>query len=150
MKLFEEEGEVYATWLGRTNEVPYYFCVNYQAASSTVSQYGEHVYEGVANVLATMPITETQDISGRICREQIRIDRKGMEVKYFDFFPDSTDLVLMLLKDGLYVTEIDDRAWQNVQLLYPGEDIDVRVSGGRIYIKDDGYLLEVLTELATQ
>ncbi len=150
MKLYEDNGEVYASWLGRESDIPYYFCVNYQAASSTVSQYGEHVYEGVATVLATMPITETQNISGRICRDTIRIDRKGKEVKMFDFFPNSTDLVLLLLDDGLYVTEIDDRAWQNVQLLYPGTDIDVRVSSGRIYVKDDVYLMEVFTELAVQ
>ena len=149
MKLYELDGEVYAVWQGRDNDIPYYFCINHEAASSTVLRYGEHVYESVANVLASMPITETQNISGRICRDQIRLDRKGMEVKYFNFFPDSTDLALLLLDDGLYVTEIDDRAWQNVQLLYPGEDIEVRVSGGRIYIKDGSYLLEVLTELAT-
>jgi len=150
MKLYESDGEVYATWLGRDNEIPYYFCVNYQAASSTVTQYGKHVYEGVATVLATMPITETQNLSGRICRDTIRIDRKGKEVKMFDFFPNSIDLVLLLLDDGLYVTEIDDRAWQNVQLLYPGNNIDARVSGGRIYVKDGNYLMEVLTELSTQ
>ncbi len=150
MKLYEAGGEVYAAWQGRDNEIPYYFCVNHQAASSTVSQYGEHVYEGVATVLATMPITETQNISGRICRNNIRIDRKDKEVIMFDFFPDSTDLVVILLDDGLYVTEIDDRAWQNVQLLYPGKDIEARVSGGRIYVKDGQYLLEVLTELAVQ
>ena len=149
MELYELDGEVYAVWQGRDNDIPYYFCINHEAASSTVLRYGEHVYESVANVLASMPITETQNISGRICRDQIRLDRKGMEVKYFNFFPDSTDLALLLLDDGLYVTEIDDRAWQNVQLLYPGEDIEVRVSGGRIYIKDGSYLLEVLTELAT-
>jgi len=97
-----------------------------------------------------MPITETQNISGRICRNNIRIDRKDKEVIMFDFFPDSTDLVVILLDDGLYVTEIDDRAWQNVQLLYPGKDIEARVSGGRIYVKDGQYLLEVLTELAVQ
>lgn len=150
MKLYEADGEVYALWLGRESDIPYYFCVNYQAASSTVSQYGEHVYEGVATVLATMPITETQNLSGRVCRDQIRIDRKGKEVKMFDFFPGSTDLVVMLLDDGLYVTEIDDRAWQNVQLLYPGNNIDARIAGGRIYVKDGEYLMEVLTELSAQ
>ena len=71
----------------------------------------------------------------------------GQTVEYFDFFPGNSSLVLMHLEDGLYVTEIDDRSWQNSQLLYPGEDITVRVEGGQIYVRDRGYLLEVFTEI---
>lgn len=150
MKLSEVDGEVYAMWLGGETEIPYYFCVNYTAASSTAANYGEHVYEGVASVLATMPVTESQNITGRICRETIRIDRLGQDYEMFTFFPGSTDLVLMHLTEGLYVVEIDDRAWQNTQLLYPGTDLEVTVDGENIYIKDRGYILEVLTEIVAE
>jgi hypothetical protein len=149
MKLYERDGDVYATWQGNRQSIPYYFCVNHEAASSTVAQYGAHVYEGVANLLATMPMTETEDRLGRVCRDAIRIDDKGQEVKFFTFFPGAIDLVLMHLADGLYVVEIDDRAWQNVQLLYPGQDIEVAVDGGRIYVKDRTYYLEVFTVIET-
>ena len=147
MRLFEVNDEIYARWVGVQNNTPYYFCVHHEAASSTRAAYGEHVYDGVAAVLATMPITESQDRSSRVCREEIRIDRMGQTVEYFDFFPGNSSLVLMHLEDGLYVTEIDDRSWQNSQLLYPGEDITVRVEGGQIYVRDRGYLLEVFTEI---
>ncbi len=147
MRLYEADGELYARWVGNESDIPYYFCVYHEAASSTRAAYGEHVYDGVAAVLATMPITETQDRSSRVCREEIRIDRMGQEIGYFNFFPGNSSLVLLQLEDGLYVTEIDDRAWQNSQLLYPGDDIEVRIEGGQIYVRDRGYLLEVLTEI---
>lgn len=147
MKLYKADGDVYAQWQGPQNTIPYYFCVFHQMASTTVMNYGEHVYEGVANVLASMPVTESQDRTGRICRDTIGIDHLGQTVRRFTFVPGSTDLVLQLLEDGLYVTEIDDRAWQNTQLLYPGEDIDMVIDGGRIFIKDRDYYLEVYTEL---
>jgi hypothetical protein len=53
----------------------------------------------------------------------------------------------MLLQDGLYVVEVDDRAWQNTQAVYPGTKLDAIVDGGRIYVKDRGHLIEVLTVL---
>jgi hypothetical protein len=69
-------------------------------------------------------------------------------VKWFDFMPDNENLVLMLLDDGLFVIEADDRAWQNTQLLYPGKDLEVLLDGGRIFVKDGDYYLEVFTEIA--
>jgi hypothetical protein len=56
----------------------------------------------------------------------------------------------MHLSDGLYAVEVDDRAWQNTQLLYPGTDIHVVQDGGRIYVQDGEYYLEVFTEIASQ
>jgi len=147
MKLFETDAGVFATWQGSAEQIPYYFCVHHEAASSTRTQYGEHVYEGVATLLASMPLTESQEQTGRICRERIRIDDRGQAVEYFTFLPGSTDHVLMHLADGVYVVEIDDRAWQNVQLLYPGTDLAVAVDGGRIYVADSGYFFEVLTTI---
>ena len=83
----------------------------------------------------------------RVCRIDIRIDRKWQEVIWFDFLPNRSDLVLMLLEDGLYVVEIDDRSWQNVQLLYPGTDLVVLLDAGRVMVKDGEYILEVFTDL---
>jgi hypothetical protein len=58
------------------------------------------------------------------------------------------DLVLLQLEDGLYVTEVDDRAWQNTQLLYPGRDFQVAISGGRIYLREAEHIFEVLPTVA--
>ncbi len=81
----------------------------------------------------------------RVCRTDIRIDRKGQKVHDFDFVPDNVNLVLMHLDDGIYVTEIDDRSWQNVQLLYPGKDIMMLIYRDSIFIKEGKFIFEALT-----
>jgi len=53
----------------------------------------------------------------------------------------------MHLQDGVYVTEIDDRAWQNTQLLYPGEGLKVVVENDIIYLKDRELYFEIITEI---
>ncbi len=149
LSLYENEGEIYISWNGNPDDVPYYYCVIYQGEKKTSSEYGKHVtdallkqFKGSSNLSALQ--------GERVCRSDIRIDRLGKEVLWFDFFPDSGDLVLLHLEDGLYVVEVDDRAWQNTQLLYPGEDIHVVQDGGRIYVKDGEYYVEVFTEIASQ
>jgi hypothetical protein len=61
--------------------------------------------------------------------------------------PDSRDHVLMHLSDGIYVVEIDDRAWQNTQLLYPGQNLTLLIDSGRILVQDGDTMFEVFTEL---
>lgn len=150
-KLYKANGEVYVTWEGDQRSIPYYYCVNYQGATSTAELYGEHVWKQLASELASSSVLFGDlQRSETICRSTIRIDRGYSEVKWFDFMPDNSDLVLMLLNDGLYVVEADDRAWQNMQLLYKGEDIEVVVDGSSIYVRDGSYTLVVGTELQTQ
>lgn len=147
--LFASGDEVYARWIGEPSEGPYYYCVDHESASSTVTRYGEHVYASIEQFLATSSSKNIlfQNDRLRVCRDEIRIDRKQQNVLDFHFFPNSTDLVLLALEDGVYVVEIDDRAWQNTQLLFPGENLRMIVEGGRIYIFDGERYLEVYTEL---
>lgn len=148
-KLFQKQGEVFISWNGDQNHTPYYYCLNYESALGTTAQYGQHVYDSLLASIASS--TKLEDhIGERMCRTQIGIDDLNQKVIWFDFFPGSTDLILMHLTDGLYVVEVDDRAWQNSQLLYPGKDIKVIQDGGRIYIHDGKYYLEVFTEIASQ
>ncbi|MEX0930677.1 MAG: hypothetical protein WDZ68_00100 [Candidatus Paceibacterota bacterium] len=148
--LYEDDGEVYARWIGSDRSVPYYYCITFTNPDRTTLEYGEHVYESIVEQFGN-----THNLSGvdtdptRVCRDTIRVDRDGQNVTWFDFLPNSTHHVLMLLEDGLYVVEIDDRAWQNVQLLYQGEDLEVRVDGGQIYVFDGEYYFEVFTEIAS-
>lgn len=147
--LFEKNSEVYIHWSGNTNNIPYYYCVNYENEEKTVSEYGQHVFsELLASVASSSDLLKRK--GERICRDTIHIDRMQKKVIWFDYFPDSTDLILMHLEDGLYVTEVDDRAWQNAQLLYPGTDIHVIQDGGRVFVHDGEYYLEVFTELLSQ
>lgn len=149
MRLFETRDGVYAEWIGNDRSIPYYFCVTYTSPATTTAEYGAHVYESLVEEFGTTTDLSDERNSGtRLCRDQIRIDDGGQDVKWFGFLPTSAHHVLMLLSGGLYVVEIDDRAWQNVQLLYPGNELDVRVDGGRIYVFDGTYYFEALTELS--
>lgn len=148
MRLFKEGEDVYATWLGGDRALPYYFCVTYTTEERTIREYGAHVYESLLDEYTDAAgVVRLGPAGSRLCRDTIRIDRMGQEVSAFYFMPASMHHVLLLLEDGIHVVEIDDRAWQNTQLLYPGEDLEVRVDNGRIYVFDGEYYFEVLTAL---
>lgn len=146
MRIIERGPELYATWVGPENSIPNYFCVTGTASGTIAERYGEHVADQIeAQRISTIkPLL----IDGtRFCRTEIRLDRLRQTVKYYEFLPNSTGLVLLQLDDGLYVGEIDDRSWQNTQLLYPGDDFEVVVSNDNIYIKENGIYFELLTEI---
>ena len=147
--LKERGDDVVMVWKGNLNDVPYYYCIHYEDEPKTVSQYGQHVYNALAASVASSTLLKEKE-GERICRSSIRIDDLNKKVLWFDFFPDSTDLVLMQLEDGLYVVEVDDRAWQNTQPLYLKKDIEVLQDGGRIFIHDGLQYLEVFTQMGAQ
>ena len=148
IRLVTKAVELYAVWQGKALDVPYYFCVNTGSYASTSQHYGEHVAQAVFEQLGTTTATSTLvTVNDRICRTEIKLDRLRQEVYLYEFFPGTDDLVLLQLQDGLYVTEIDDRAWQNTQLLYPGENLQVLVENDIIYLRKDDYYFEILTEI---
>jgi hypothetical protein len=148
VRLIDRKDDVYAVWQNGLNNIPYYYCVGDKSFGSTNKRFGEHVAEAIfgQNVSTTTVVHE----SDRVCRLEIKLNRLGQDVYFYDFFPKSSDLVLLLLSDGLYVTEIDDRAWQNTQLLYPGDDFEVLVESNIIYIKEDDNYFEIITEIETK
>jgi len=148
MELFDDEGELYAKWLGSSAAIPYYLCISSSSVASTSQRYGEHVAEAV-EVARQSTSTPLLIDNNRVCRTQVKLDRLRQDVFYYHFFPNSSDLVLMQLQDGIYVTEIDDRAWQNTQLLYPGTDIHTIVENDVIYIKDGEYYFQIVTQIET-
>lgn len=146
MQLLDRDGELYAVWKGSDNNVPYYFCTANVSSSTISERYGEHV--AIETERLRMSTTTPLIVNGsKICRPEIKIDRKRQDVYFYDFFPASSDLVLLQLEDGLYVTEIDDRSWQNTQLLYPGDDFEVVLENGQIFIHEDGLYFELVTEI---
>lgn len=145
--LHKKGADVFATILPTVKRPPYYFCETKlsDAAKSRMSFIGFSKNQQVepydtANILSD----SEQD---RLCRDEIKLDRKDKEVIDFNFLPDSSNLVLLHLSDGIYVTEIDDRAWQNSQLLYKGDDLQMLVYGGSIFINDRSSYFEIFTEL---
>lgn len=148
IRLYKKDGDVYAQWTGSQDATPYYFCVNYKNEKQIRNDYGDHVYKALVDQRSNELLTADSTIGNdTICRKEIRIDRKQQKVQWFSFFPGDEDLVLMLLEDGLYVIEIDDRGWQNTQLLYPGTDLEFVVDGSQIFVYDGQYYLELLTEI---
>jgi hypothetical protein len=148
MRLVNRALELYAVWQGESWDVPYYFCVGSSTIASTSERYGEHVAAAVFTQLGTTTATSTLVmVDDRICRTEIKLDRLQQDVFLYDFFPDSSDLVLLHLEKGLYVTEIDDRAWQNSQLLYPGTNFRTIIENGLIYIEQGDDYFEVIPEI---
>lgn len=141
--------EVFAVYQGVLRNIPYYYCLPTAIAASTTEQYGAHVTRSLTDAqLASTTLFERGTWFGQTCRSEIRLDRKNQMVAWYDFVPGSSDLVLLQLEDGIYVTEIDDRAWQNHQLLYPtSEDIQIVVNGGQIFLRVDDVFAELYLEL---
>jgi hypothetical protein len=146
MRLVERDDELHARWIGAGNATPHYFCAPNSASSTVAERLGEHVVAQI-EVQRLSTSTPLHFEGDRTCRTEIRIDRKWQGIKYYEFFPNSTDLVVLQLEDGLYITEIDDRSWQNTQMIYPGDNFRVMVTDTNIYIEEDGNFFELLTKI---
>lgn len=80
------------------------------------------------------------------CVENIMLNTKEEKPSHFDFFPGTSDLVIVTLKGGVYVTELDNRSGQNIQPLYQASGADFRIIDGAIYVKivdDTIYKVEI-------
>ncbi|MHB0977914.1 MAG: hypothetical protein ACYC1K_00695 [Minisyncoccota bacterium] len=71
-----------------------------------------------------------------VCKKEIVIQTPS-PVGAFDFFPGRSDLVIVVLDSGIYVSEIDDRSGQNIQPMLNGENLDMRVKDNIIYVKKE-------------
>ena len=149
--LYEQGDDVYAKTLGDGRDIPAYFCAVTESATAKVRAELQAQAEQGSSTLGSLgsAIEFAPGDLPRVCRTDIQINRHSQEILGFTFFPGSDNLVLLHLTDGVYVSEIDDRAWQNTQKLYPGRDIEMIIDGGRIYVKDGGNIVEVYTTVAT-
>lgn len=150
--MFRRGDDVVVRFTGSERNIPYYFCIPDDIATTTSERYEAQVIaarKALAEELELQSGIETTTTAERECRREIMIDRQGQEIISFSFMPGTTDLVLLHRNDGVFVTEVDDRAWQNTQPLYPQSVDAVVVDGGRIYVKDGSNYFELLTELPT-
>lgn len=145
LTLYKSEEDVFAAVIDQNKKIPPYFCTN--RTEYVANKSVEKSLIPSTGVIDENLMTEDQSAEKLECRKEILIDRKYQTVKDFTFFPGSESLVLMLLENGLYVVEVDDRSWQNVQMLYPGRDLHFIVYGGGIFVKDGYLILEALTEI---
>lgn len=150
--LFRRGDDIVVRFTGSERNIPYYFCIPDDIATTTSERYEAQVIaarKALAEELELKDGIETTTTAERECRREITIDRQGQDIISFSFMPGTTDLVLLHRKDGVVVTEVDDRAWQNTQPLYKQSVDAVVVDGGRIFVKDGSNYFELLTELPT-
>lgn len=145
LTLMESGADVVAVAIGTGRQIPHYFCTTQieqegvlESETAESLEQGDLMFEKTLNELSN---------NTRVCRDEIVMDRQGEEVLGFNFLPDDENLVLILRPSGLYVTEIDDRVWQNTQPLYLGTDIEFLVYNGAIFIRDGALILEVFTDI---
>jgi len=145
VRLYEAHDGLYATWTGAREDMPYYYCAEDfdLLSTSTAPDLAAQAHTAKQPELIG-PVQEVaQDTA---CDPTIRIDTKGEEVRSFDFFPGSSDFVLVALDSGIYMVEVDDRAWQNMQPIMQGTGLDMRVENGNIYVYDGHLIYHVLLE----
>lgn len=152
VRLFRKGEDVYARWIGPREEMPYYYCAEAfdLIGTSTLPRDSR----GVASVVTSLDDEETAELlhpvqqvdDDQVCEPEIQLDRKGQTVYDFNFVPGSIDFVAMSLESGVYVVEIDDRAWQNMQPLILNEGLRMRVENDRIYVYDGNLIYEMILE----
>lgn len=142
LTLFERDGEVFVSATAQNfRQIPHYFCAASVVESDLLTQVtGLGESTSTSATIAPLPVTK--------CRDEIQIDRQNQEVLSFDFFPSNANLVLLHLENGIYVVEVDDRAWQNAQPLYLGRDVELLLYRGGIFIKEGELIFEVIPEIA--
>ena len=153
VQLTRADDEVLATWVGSFEQMPYYYCAPDFPAYSTSSPANTLPSEVIPTPEDEV-VPQGEDIMGpvqtipkdTVCDARIRIDRKWQKVSDFDFFPGSTDFVVMALDDGIYMVEVDDRSWQNVQPLIMGKDLAFHIENGSIYVYDGALIYQVLLQ----
>lgn len=152
VRLFERGADIFAGWVGSRESMPYYYCAEaFDSLGSTTQKNAKTsnldsilVKKVDTESLVNPPVQKVPE--GAVCVPEIRIDRKWQKVHYFDFFPGSTDLVVVVLDDGVYAVEVDDRSWQNVQPIMIGKGLSARVDNGRVIIFDGTQFYEMLFE----
>ncbi len=155
VRLFESDGDIYASWVGPRESMPYYYCAEPFAPWATTTEPTPEAQTKDEAALALYAADEeAAEVPGQVqevapeqeCKPSIRLDRKGQKVYSFDFFPGTTDIAILALEHGIYAVEVDDRAWQNVQPIMEGEKLSVRVENGQIYVYDGTAIYEMILE----
>lgn len=74
-----------------------------------------------------------------LCRDQIILDW-AEEILKFDFLPGRNDVFVVLVSDGVYAVEVDDRSDRNIQTIYLGQNLDFEKDSNEIIFVKDGFV----------
>lgn len=153
----DENGEVYATWVGNFEQMPYYYCAapfpRYSTSSpevvpDEVAEDGTQTLPQEANTALSAPefIHPVQEVpEDTLCDRRIRLDA-GEPISAYDFMQNTTDLVVVELESGIHVMEVDPRAWQNKQPLLLGSNLKMSVENGSIFVYDGVLIYQVIID----
>ncbi|MCF7816149.1 MAG: hypothetical protein K9M10_00750 [Candidatus Pacebacteria bacterium] len=154
VKLFKQGDELFARWVGSFEQMPYYFCapdfLPYSTSSIDDSLMIDEEIDIIDNNISVdgeITMHPVQSVPANIeCDPIIRIDNQSQDIREFNFFPGSTDLVVVALANGIYVVEIDDRSWQNAQPLILGDNLRMYIENGNIYVYDGELIYQVFMQ----
>ena len=110
-------------------------------ASSTeekiINKLSAEVQSGVIKVLWTGEEDSRPSYFclGAECKEEIFVRGQG-SIGSFYFLPGRDDVIIFETPNGIFVSEIDDRSKQNMQIIWQKNALKLRVSDNTIYIKD--------------
>ena len=155
VKLSRQGEDLIATWVGSFEDMPYYFCApdfepygtGVVATTTDTVETTDDLKEGddVLNVDGVITMHPIQTVPKNVvCDPTIRIDHKGQKIQAFDFFLGSTDFVVVVLQDGIYIVEVDDRSWQNVQPLIQGSNLHMYIENGNMYVYDGDLIYQMI------
>ncbi len=156
VKLYQSGDDLFVTWIGTFEQMPYYYCAPdfppYSPATTTQEDLTATLIQTVDT--EEIPPEEVPELmhpvqtipKDIVCDPTIQVDRQGQEVRDFDFLPGSTDFVLVVLTDGIYVVEVDDRGWQNVQPLFMGENLHMYIENGNIFVYDGILIYQIILQ----
>jgi hypothetical protein len=155
VKIFESDEDVFVSYIGSREDMPYYYCAeDFPLLGTSTAPLLTETEQKLKQAAVAAGAALTDDLEApvqkvtpeSVCDQTIKIDRQNQSIRSFDFFPGSTDLVLMSLDFGIYVVEVDDRAWQNSQPLLLGRELNMRVENGQIYVYDGSLIYQVILE----
>lgn len=109
-------GSLRFAWLGDADATPYYLC----------SPEGD----------------DPEAATSESCVDESIVSLPN-PVLSFDFAPGRDDLFVVVTQTGAWLIEADGRGGRNVSLLKSGEGIEVRVSGGSVFMRQAGRYWEV-------
>ncbi len=71
-----------------------------------------------------------------ICQETIKIYSFDKEIGDLDYFPNETEIIIVVIGSNIYAVEAENNPAKKLQLLYQGQKPTFRIFKNNIYIKD--------------
>jgi len=154
----QSDGRVVAVWRGNFEQMPYYYCASpfppYESGTTTNTTVVAPEVGATSRDTQTALVSDADAVLVHPVQEvavDMPCDRTipllpGEDIRAFDFYPQSTDFVVVELTTGIAMMEIDARAWQNVQPLLSGSNLRMHIENGNIYVYDGTLIYQIMLD----